>query len=247
MKLNRDHIPLYFQIQQILRKQILSGAIIPDEAMPTESDLCEEYNVSRTTVRQAFAGLLNDGLITRIPGKGTFINLRDEEEKVVHNFNTTGSLIEATSYAKLEKKNHYRGLISPSARLMDIFGLKQGQKIFCLRGTKYQDGLPLCYFVANFPSEYSRYFRGKRLKTEVLISIIEQEVGMQLTKVHRTIRASKADEYAARRLEIKKDDPVLEVEHIYYVGDNLAVEVGVNYFHADRYHYVMELEHSKRL
>ncbi|MCD6224788.1 MAG: GntR family transcriptional regulator [Deltaproteobacteria bacterium] len=245
MKLNRDHIPLYFQLQQILRKKILSDKIAPDEALPTESEICKDYSVSRTTVRQAFAALLNEGLITRIPGKGTFINQQNKHERIVHSFNTTGSFIDASSYAKLEKKIHYRGLVAPSVRLMDIFDLEQGQKVFCLRGTRYQNEIPLCYFAINFSGEHAHHFRGKRLKTEILFSVIEKELGMSLNKVHRTIRASKADEHAAKYLEINKGDPVLELEQIYYVGNNVAVEVGINYFHADRYDYVMELKQKK--
>jgi GntR family transcriptional regulator len=245
MKLNRDHIPLYFQLQQILRKKILSGKIAPDEALPTENVICKEYSVSRTTVRQAFAALLNEGLITRIPGKGTFINQQEKHERVVHFFNTTGSLIDASSYAKLEKKIHYRGLVSPSVQLMNTLGLQQGQKIFCLRGTRYQNKLPLCYFIINFYSEHAYHFKGKRLNTEILLSVLEKEISISLNKVHRTIKASKADEHTAKYLAINKGEPVLELEQVYYVANNVAVEVTSNYFHADRYNYVMELQQKK--
>ena len=72
-KLERGGIPLYYQLEQILRGKITSGEISPDEPFPTESELCEQYGVSRAVVRQAFASLMNDGLIYRIPGKGTFL------------------------------------------------------------------------------------------------------------------------------------------------------------------------------
>lgn len=245
MKLNRDHIPLYFQLQQILRKKILSDKIAPDEALPTESEICKDYSVSRTTVRQAFAALLNEGLITRIPGKGTFISQQGKHERVLHSFNTTGSFIDASSYAKLDKKIHYRGLVTPSVRFRNLLDLEQGQKMFCLRGTRYQNERPFCYFIMNFSDKHAHYFRGKRLKTEIMFSVIEKELGMPLNKVRRTIKASKADEYAAKYLEIKKGDPVLELEQIYYVSNDVAVEIGINYFHPDRYSYIMELKQKK--
>ena len=244
-KLSRNHIPLYFQLQQILRKKILSGKIALDEALPTESELCKTYGVSRTTVRQAFTALLNEKLITRIPGKGTFITKRDTHENVVHFFNTTESLISTAYFASFDKTFHYRGVVSPSIKLVDIFGLEQDQKIFCLRGTRYQNGEPICYFITNFSSEHARYFKGKRLNTEVLLSVVEKELGMNIKKARHTIRAVKADKQIAKYLAIKESSPVLELEQIYYMDNNVAVEVGINYFHADRFSYVLELMQKK--
>lgn len=243
-KLNRDHVPLYFQLQQILRKKILSGKIAPDEPLPTESELCTKHGVSRTTVRQAFAVLLNEKLITRIPGKGTFINLQNKQENVVHFFNTIGSLIGAFKFAELDKTIHFRGLVSPSIRLNDILGLEQSQKIFCMRGTRYENGKPLCYFLTNVSAEHAHFFKGKRLNTEILLTILEKELGVTIQKVRQAIRAVKADEHMAKYLEINKEDPVLELEQIYYLSDNTAIEVGFNYFNAERFSYTMELEHK---
>ena len=81
MRLKRDQIPLYYQLQQLLRKKILSGVLPLDVPLPTENELCKEYSVSRTTVRQAFAALKNEGLIFRIPGKGTYIAANKPNDK----------------------------------------------------------------------------------------------------------------------------------------------------------------------
>ena len=244
-KLNRNHIPLYFQLQQILRKKILSGKIALDEALPTESELCKKYGVSRTTVRQAFTALLNEKLILRIPGKGTFVTQQDSQENVVHFFNTTESLISKAYFASFDKTFHYRGVASPSARLIEIFGLEQDQKIFCIRGSRYKNGKPLCYFITNFSSEHAHYFKGKRLNTEVLLNVLEKELGIAIKKARHTIRAVKADKQMAKYLEIQEDSPVLELEQIYYMPNDVAVEVGINYFHADRFSYVLELIQKK--
>ena len=244
-KLSRSHIPLYFQLQQILREKILSGKISIDESLPTESDLCKQYGVSRTTVRQAFTALLNEKLIIRIPGKGTFITQQDKHENVVHFFNTTESLITTTYFASFDKTFHYRGVVSPSIRLIDIFGLEPDQKIFCMRGTRYKNGKPLCYFITNFSSKHAHYFKGKRLKNEILLKIIEKELGMTIKKVRHTIKAFKADRQIAKYLGIKENDPVLELEQIYYMDNDIVVEVGINYFHAERFSYTLELIQQK--
>ncbi|MCD6272451.1 MAG: GntR family transcriptional regulator [Deltaproteobacteria bacterium] len=244
MKLSRDHIPLYFQLQQILRKSILSGKISPEDPLPTENELCNQYGVSRTTVRQAFTALLNEGLISRIPGKGTFIIERDPTRKVVHYFHTTGGLVESSNFAKHKKKIHYRGLVTPSIKISKLLNLEQDKKIFCLRGTRYQGDQPICFFITSISSEHAHYFRGRRLTNEIMLTVLERELGQSIQKVRQTFRAVKADERVARHLAIKKNEPVLELEQIYFVSHEIPIEVGINYFHADQYQYAMELKHK---
>ena len=246
MPLSRDHIPLYFQLQQILRKKILSGKISSEEPLPTETELCKEYGVSRTTVRQAFAALLNEGLITRIAGKGTFINEPDTSQKVVHHFDTSGSLVKSSNFARFDKKIHYRGLLLPSDRISNLLGLENGKKIFCLRGSRYRGGRPICFSIISVSSEYAHYFRDKRLTGEIVLTVLERELGLTIQKVRQTFTAVRADKYVARYLGVKEDEPVLELEQVYFVANDMPIEVGTNYFHADTYHYTMELKQLKQ-
>ena len=67
-------IPLYYQLETILRKRILSGEFFPDAPLPSEELLGKEYEVSRITVRRALSVLEQEGLITRKRGKGTFVS-----------------------------------------------------------------------------------------------------------------------------------------------------------------------------
>src|SRR4030042_6134210 len=72
-------VPYYIQLQEILRKQIERGELRPGDQMPAESALCQDFNVSRTVVRQAFNDLTNEGLVVRKRGKGTFV----AEKKII--------------------------------------------------------------------------------------------------------------------------------------------------------------------
>jgi len=66
-------VPLYYQLYQILLDQIRSGVLQPEDMLPSEAELVEEFNLSRSTVRQALDMLVNDGLIHRRRGQGTFV------------------------------------------------------------------------------------------------------------------------------------------------------------------------------
>lgn len=73
--LNRDDpLPLYCQLKKILLSKLQSGALQPGDAVPPETTLCEQYGVSRYTVRQALDELVREGLLERKRGKGTFVS-----------------------------------------------------------------------------------------------------------------------------------------------------------------------------
>ena len=244
MKLNRGHIPLYYQLQKILREKISSGQIGPQEALPTENDLCENYGVSRTTVRQAFNALINDGLIVRIPGKGTFLSERNTQQRTMHYFNTTESLVELPHFEKYENRIHYRGVVLPSEKIISLLKLTHGEKIYCIRGVRVFEDRPLAYFVTSMPSEYAGLLSGERLKAGALLTILEKKLGLVVQKVFQTLSAKLADERTAKFLGIQKKDPLLVLERVYYVEEDRPIEVGINYFNSENYQYAMELTHK---
>src|SRR5512136_2598427 len=73
---SREAIPLYEKLRTILSQQIEEGRYLPDQAIPSERDLCRHYHISRITVRQAIAEMINEGILYRKQGKGTFVARR---------------------------------------------------------------------------------------------------------------------------------------------------------------------------
>ena len=64
--------PMYQQIARVIRERIKDGTYQANRPVPSESDICEEFNVSRRTARSAYVLLTKEGLIIRVPGKGTY-------------------------------------------------------------------------------------------------------------------------------------------------------------------------------
>jgi multiple sugar transport system substrate-binding protein len=69
-------IPIYHQLKTLIREQIESGTWRPGDRIPTEQELCQSYNISRSPVRQALNELAYERLVVRRPGLGTFVNSR---------------------------------------------------------------------------------------------------------------------------------------------------------------------------
>src|SRR5262245_7653933 len=76
-------IPLYYQLENLLREKIHSGEFRVGERLPTENDLIKHYGVSRITVRQALAALTQAGVIERRQGRGTFVVERRIKRRTV--------------------------------------------------------------------------------------------------------------------------------------------------------------------
>ena len=76
-------IPLYYQLENILRSKIEGGEVPQNHKLPTEQELSREYKISRATVRQALAALVSEGLLYRKQGKGTFVTEKAGQTKSV--------------------------------------------------------------------------------------------------------------------------------------------------------------------
>lgn len=66
--------PLYVQIRENLRKEILEGTYAPHARLPSEKSLMDQFGVSRITIRQALSDLHNEGLVFSAQGKGTYVS-----------------------------------------------------------------------------------------------------------------------------------------------------------------------------
>ncbi|MCD7852476.1 MAG: GntR family transcriptional regulator, partial [Oscillospiraceae bacterium] len=66
-------IPLYSQLVSIVKRNISAGTLSPGDLLPSESELCKTFGISRSTVRQAIGALESEGLVVRKQGRGTFV------------------------------------------------------------------------------------------------------------------------------------------------------------------------------
>jgi GntR family transcriptional regulator len=77
-------VPLHRQLFLVLHDEIARGAIAPGDALPTEQSLCDQFGVSRITVRRALADLAEQGFIERRQGVGSFVRQRDRSDEAQH-------------------------------------------------------------------------------------------------------------------------------------------------------------------
>lgn len=125
-----DPLPLYYQLRESIREKILSGEWEYGMEIPSETKLCKELNLSRATVKQAFEGLVTDGLIIRKRGKGTYVNYKK------------------ISYKLMEEPNFYAQMEGEGAEQRAIV-LEQKYTVADDRISRFleiPEGTKLCYF-----------------------------------------------------------------------------------------------------
>ncbi|MFC7391958.1 GntR family transcriptional regulator [Scopulibacillus cellulosilyticus] len=140
--------PLYMQIRQMLKNDIQQGKYKPDEKIPTEAELCDIYQVSRITIRKAIQELVNDGTLTRIQRRGTFV-----ASNKFHN--------ELLSVSGFSEFSHQLGMI-PNSRILrsevvqaakdvsERLRIKEGSPVLELERLMYVNDRPLFYDIAHY-------------------------------------------------------------------------------------------------
>jgi len=89
-----SNVPLYSQLKNIIIKKIESGEFKEDDQIPSEQELCEKYNISRPTVRQAINELTSHGYLYKERGKGTFVAKSKKKHEIIGYTGFTTSILD---------------------------------------------------------------------------------------------------------------------------------------------------------
>ncbi len=234
MRLQRNHpLPLYAQLRDALRADLLTGRLRAHEQLPSERELCARFRVSRMTVRQALLDLAREGLIYSRAGKGTFASEPkiDQQLKTLSGFSqdmrSRGSV---PSSRVLEAKTE-----RADARLARRLGLATGTKIIVLSRVRLADGMPLALETAHLPAALCPNLLRHDFAHESLYSVLEHDYGYHLTRAEQTIEAALARPHEATLLQLTLPAPVLVMERLTYTDQGILIEYVHSVYRGDRY------------
>jgi GntR family transcriptional regulator len=251
MMLTREKgVPLYYQLDTILRKKILSGEIPPSAPFPTEDVLVQQYNISRITVRQALASLEKDRLIVRKQGKGTFVSEKIERAELPKLTGTGKDLVDISSYdskpIKITTKVISFSRLLANKTITDYLGLPEGSEIYRIERARMADKKPLYHLLNYLPVEVGEQIDPRTFKNKTLTTIMEVDLKITIKKAIQTIEADIVDSYNGPILDAREGDPCLILRRVVYDRDDRAVEYLVASFRADRYMYTDMLIRQKK-
>ena len=205
-------LPYYAQLYAILKARITGGEWPSGHRLPSESELCELYDVSRITVRQALALLAQDGHITRGRGKGTFV--RD-----------TRLTAAPRSVSSFSSELHDLGM-KPGSRILDIrrseatsdladeMNLDPGAAVVSIRRLRLADDRPIGVQTATLPASRFPGLEALLGDDVSLYSILRDYFGVVGTGASEIFKASTVGRSDAALLECKPSTPAFEVTRI---------------------------------
>lgn len=238
-------VPLYYQLVEILSEKIDGGELQPGDPIPSELQLQEQYGISRTTVRQAIARLVNAGKLFTAQGKGTFVAKPKVEEKV----EAITSLSQQLWARSIRPSTNILDLsvVIPSQKVAEALALTQDQKIIRLERLRLADDEPLGVSVAYLPHHLMPMLADKGLTNESLYEMLETEFGFTLQEADEIVSASGATDREAQLLAVSIGAPVLLVTRTTYLADGQPIEHSRTVFRADRYRYYARLRGRDQL
>ncbi len=234
-------IPLYYQLEIDLRRRLSSKEFGPGDILPSEAEIGRQYDVSRITVRQALAALEREGLISRQPGRGTFVT---DKVQRLWTPKLTGSLEDAIMLGltdKYEVRLVKREEMPASEWEARIFDLPPQGMVHRIERIRLYEGKPLARMVNVLPVDIgSRLNTEDFLKRPVMANL--ERLELRLSEADQSIGATLADSETAALLDIKTGDPLLQMERTVYEESGRAVNHVLVLFRADRYWYRVKLK-----
>lgn len=238
--LKRDApIPLYYQLKRFILSKIETKEWPPGYKVPSEEQLASDFGISRMTARQALTELVNEGLLYRQQGRGTFV----AGPKITQHLAKITSFTE--DMVSQGKKPEARLLEKCIARADDEvaakLNLEPETQVMLIDRLRLADGEPLAletaYVVPFFcPSLLSDDLRGS------LNSIIQNKYGHRFAYALQTLEASIASDEEAELLGVPKRAPVLRMERVYFLQDGRPIMYVASVYRGDKYRFTVTLE-----
>lgn len=232
--LNRDNpVPLYHQLELILKENIESGVWNENERIPSEHDLSKQYGVSRVTVRAVLTKFVNDGFLYRIQGKGTYVSAPKivtsnvsytgiREQLEMQGFNTTTKVIQITE-------------IEANASVRKKLELDEGNdRVIFIERVRFVNDIPFSLHRSYLPKFIGASLDEDQLVDEQLCVILSRDYGLNRTRVVETLESTTGDSYETSLLGINNNYPLLLLQDIIYSSSGVAFEYSKVLFRGDK-------------
>jgi len=234
--------PLYLQLKDLLTSRIADGLLQAGDVLPSERQFCEEFDLSRTTVREALRKLGREGLIHTIPGRGAFVAVpRFDLAVKVSLAGFTGDIRRAgmTPSSRLLIAEL---VTSPAPVLLRAMNLQPGDEVIKLERLRLVNNVPLALHTAYLNHRLCPDILQYNLAEESMLDLLRSEYGLRIVRAEEQVYAALANRremdllnltypaavLRAERTTFLDTDEVLEFSHATYCGEwyrlNMSLE-----------------------
>lgn len=236
---HRSRLPLYHQLHEILHGKISRGTWQPGDMIPPESELVEQFQVSRTTVRQVLDMLVNEGLIYRQRGRGSFVAQPTVEQGLVRIISFTDDMRQRGFEPGTKVLS--TGLLPATREIAEKLNVQPGEELAYIKRLRLADGEPMSVEESHLVHRYCPGILDGDYATNPLREALDSHHGIRWLHARQTIRAILAPPDLAAQLAIDPRAALLFLERVSTSTQNIAVEFLRIYYRGDRYTLYNEL------
>lgn len=238
--LNKDNkLPLYYQLYEGIVNKIESGEYKENDKLPSERQLCEQYSISRSTVRQAMNELEKNGYINKKHGKGIFVSSKAFKQ----------DLLEFYSFTEEMKKIGRK----PSSDVIDfeiiVCTEKLSRKLSCpitnniykFTRIRLADNEPMMLETSYLPVSRFPNLTKEMLENNAMYDIFRSKYNVTFSKAEECFKSVNTRKDEAKILGVNKNVPSMMIERYTYEKDNI-IEYTVGIARGDKFEYRVVLE-----
>jgi GntR family transcriptional regulator len=231
----KSPIPLYYQLRQILIERINSGTWNIGDMMPTEQQLQEEFEVSRTTVRQALQELELEGKIIRYRGRGTFVAKPKVSHSPEHYPTLTDQLLDQGIIPGWQVLSS--DWLVPPPDIAQELDIDTATQAFCLRRLRLENTEPIGYHLAYVSPSYADAINAEFFAEGGSLRYLQHDKLLEHCTANRIIEAVPAPKEEADFLGVEKGAPMLLIRRAVLNPEGYPVEVFRGMYRGDRFEY----------
>lgn len=232
-------IALYHQLETELIDLINKGDIKENDKLPSEREICNQYNVSRTTARQAIGELERKEYVYKIHGKGTFVSPKVYKQQLLKFYSFTEEM------KKLGKKpsSEVLGfeLIKANEKIAIKLGINKDENIYKILRLRIADGVPMMLEFTYLPEYRFLKLQDKMLRERPMYDIFREKYNVSITKAKESFKPVLINKNDAKILNVKDGTAAMKIERITYEDENI-IEYTVSISRGDKFEYNVVLE-----
>lgn len=242
VSLKHGPTPKYYQLFEILREMIAGGQLEPGDQLPTEELLCEQYSVSRGTVRNALGSLVQANLVSREPGRGTFVNPFSNHSP---HFTLTNFVEDMRRQGYTAQTRLLRCRIQPAPpEVQRRLRLRPGTRIIHIERLRLVNDRPALYEQRDLAERLCPELVKHDLEKESIHSLLTRHYNIPLTRAIHTIEVRLITRAQAKLLQVPAGTPAFFVDRLTYTTGNRPVVWYRALCRSDEYHFRAEIDLS---
>ena len=229
-------VPAYIRIHDAIKKEIDGGVWEIGQRLPSERDLADDYEVSRMTLRQAITLLVEEGILERRVGSGTYVASHRVQEKMRGTTSFT-EIVRSQGKTPSSQLISYQRKLANETEIQQL-QLKATDTVVRMERVRFADNVPLVFEVASIPEKLIQSFNQEDITEHFFQTLTDN--GYEIGKSQQTIYAKNASERVANYLKVPKNHAVLALTQVSYFTDGRPFEYVHSQYVGDRFEFYLE-------